>query len=216
MDETEAIGPGNERSMPRSRSCSACSTSPPSPVEGKTSNTPWRGSRPAASASAMSGSTWSGSDSDSGRGRRRLPQRGRKPLAAPIDALLAPGRRRAAGMGRTARPALLARGSPATSSPACPRFNDRWARFLDDLHLDSIGPARDRWDYHNRYYLLEKELPGSVSARLAARHFTRPVSYGPLRGPPRGSSHPAHPRIEDVKDGLAYLSQRRCCRLPTS
>ena len=47
------------------------------------------------------------------------------------------------------------------------RFNRRWPRFLDQLNLEPVNTAIDRY---NRYYVLEKECVLG-SARLAARHF---------------------------------------------
>jgi len=47
------------------------------------------------------------------------------------------------------------------------RFNAHWARFLDQVDLEPVNGAIDRY---NRYYLLEKECVVG-SARIAARHF---------------------------------------------
>ncbi len=47
------------------------------------------------------------------------------------------------------------------------RFNARWERFLDQVNLDPINEAIDRY---NRYYVIEKECVVG-SARIAARHF---------------------------------------------
>jgi hypothetical protein len=48
------------------------------------------------------------------------------------------------------------------------RFNRRWARFLDELNLQSVNALIDQY---NRYYTLEKEC-SLGSARLAARFFS--------------------------------------------
>lgn len=66
------------------------------------------------------------------------------------------------------------------------RFNRRWPRFLDQLNLDPINTAIDRY---NRYYLLEKECVLG-SARLAARHF-QPVA--PLSTAVLMIDHPSLP-----------------------
>jgi hypothetical protein len=47
------------------------------------------------------------------------------------------------------------------------RFNTRWARCLDQVDLNPINHAIDRY---NRYYVLEKECVVG-SSRIAARHF---------------------------------------------
>ncbi|MGO9918519.1 MAG: hypothetical protein ACLQIB_27960 [Isosphaeraceae bacterium] len=47
------------------------------------------------------------------------------------------------------------------------RFNTRWARCLDQVNLDPVNHAIERY---NRYYVLEKECVVG-SARIAARHF---------------------------------------------
>jgi hypothetical protein len=47
------------------------------------------------------------------------------------------------------------------------RFNARWERSLDEIDLDPINEAIDRY---NRYYVIEKECVVG-SARIAARHF---------------------------------------------
>ncbi len=47
------------------------------------------------------------------------------------------------------------------------RFNRRWQRFLEQLHIEPINAIIDQY---NRYYVIEKECVMG-SARLAARHF---------------------------------------------
>lgn len=47
------------------------------------------------------------------------------------------------------------------------RFNRRWVRYLEQLNLEPVNTAIDRY---NCYYVLEKECVMG-SARLAARHF---------------------------------------------
>jgi len=60
------------------------------------------------------------------------------------------------------------------------RFNQRWARFVDELGLDHVNRLIDQY---NRYYLLEKECCLG-STRLAARFFTpqAPVTRETLLG----------------------------------
>jgi len=47
------------------------------------------------------------------------------------------------------------------------RFNSRWDRLLDQIDLDPVNEAIERY---NRYYVIEKECVVG-SARIAARHF---------------------------------------------
>jgi hypothetical protein len=47
------------------------------------------------------------------------------------------------------------------------RFNTRWARCLDQVDLEAVNHAIERY---NRYYVLEKECVVG-STRIAARHF---------------------------------------------
>jgi len=65
------------------------------------------------------------------------------------------------------------------------RFNTRWARSLDQVDLDPVNHAIERY---NRYYVLEKECVVG-SARIAARHFV------PLAGIDKETLLESHPNL---------------------
>ncbi len=76
------------------------------------------------------------------------------------------------------------------------RFNARWARCLDQVNLDPVNQAIERY---NRYYVLEKECVMG-SARLAARHFV------PLARIDRETLLQSHPNLP-VPELLAQSRQ---------
>jgi hypothetical protein len=80
------------------------------------------------------------------------------------------------------------------------RFNSRWVRFLDQVNLDPVNEAIDRY---NRYYVIEKECVVG-SGRIAARHF---VPLGRINKETLLESHPTLP-VPELLDSLQQAGRR--------